>query len=46
MNEVKKNESPGKNCEMNEDTWDNLETREWRDRELIEEYWKEAPEEY
>lgn len=30
---------------MNEDSWGNLDTREWRDHELIREYLNDAPEE-
>ena len=39
----KKDESPGKNCEMNEGTWRNLDTWEQRDQELIRGYSIDAP---
>ena len=40
---TKENDSLGK-IRKAQDTWGNLETRERRDRELIEEYLNEAPE--
>ena len=39
----KREESLGKNCEMNEDTWDNQETWERRDHELIIDHLYDAP---
>ena len=36
----------GKNWKMNEDTWQNLDIREQRDRELIRGYLNDAPEEF
>ena len=43
---VAKAQFTGKNWKTNEDTWENLDTREQRDHELIEEYLNEAPGEY
>ena len=31
---------------MNEDAWENLDTSEWIDAELIREYLNDAPEEF
>ena len=36
-------ESPGKNQQMNEDTWESLDTRERRDHELIRGYLHDTP---
>ena len=40
---MKEKESPGKNYEMNEDIWDNLDTWERRDHEQNSEYMSDAP---
>ena len=36
-------ENTGKNLQTNEDAWENLDTSEWRDHELIREYLNDAP---
>ena len=36
----------GKNCEMNEDTWEDLDTLERRDHEPIKDHLNEAPVKY
>ena len=39
----KDEENTGKNLQTNEDAWENLDTSEWRDHELIREYLNGAP---
>ena len=40
---VTKAQITGKNLQMNEDTWESLDTREWRDHELIRGYLNDPP---
>ena len=42
MNKEKIKKTQGKNCEMKENTWDNLDTWERRDHELIRDHLNDA----